>query len=150
MPVFFFPQGFLTGVLQNHARKYGIPINALDFRFEVQATSLEEIEGPEDGVVVYGLFMEGARYSEESAQIVDSLPAEMYSEMPAIHFIPQEDYQSPPEQYTCPCYKTSLRKGVLSTTGISTNFVIGVDLVCDRSPEECVLQGVAFLLNLND
>lgn len=150
MPVFFFPQGFLTGVLQNHSRKYGIPINALDFRFEVQQEPQEKIEGPEDGVVVYGFFMEGARYSKETTQIVDSLPAEMYSEMPAVHFIPQEDYVRSEDMYACPCYKTSLRQGVLSTTGISTNFVIAVDLPCERSPEECVLQGVAFLLNLND
>jgi len=150
MPVFFFPQGFLTGVLQNHARKYGIPINALDFRFEVQQEPVEKIAGPEDGVVVYGLFMEGARYDPSCSRVVDSLPAQMYSVMPAIHFIPQENYVRSEEEYACPCYKTSLRQGVLSTTGISTNFVIGVDLPSERIPEECVLQGVAFLLNLND
>ncbi|XP_013769554.1 dynein heavy chain 6, axonemal [Pundamilia nyererei] len=32
---FFFPQGFLTGVLQNHARRYSLPIDELNFRFSV-------------------------------------------------------------------------------------------------------------------
>merc|ERR1711988_638782 len=35
LPALFFPQGFLTGVLQTHARKYLISINSLKFSFRV-------------------------------------------------------------------------------------------------------------------
>ena len=31
----YFPQGFLTGVLQTHARLYKIPIDTLSFKFKV-------------------------------------------------------------------------------------------------------------------
>lgn len=35
MSGFYFPQGFLTGVLQAHARLYKIPIDTLNFRFKI-------------------------------------------------------------------------------------------------------------------
>jgi dynein heavy chain len=34
LPAFFFPQGFLTALLQNYARKYSIAIDALNFGFQ--------------------------------------------------------------------------------------------------------------------
>ncbi len=35
LPGIFFPQGFLTGTLQVHARKYDLPIDELSFEFTV-------------------------------------------------------------------------------------------------------------------
>lgn len=35
LPGFFFPQGFLTGMLQMHARKYALPIDSLSYSFKV-------------------------------------------------------------------------------------------------------------------
>ena len=52
----FFPQGFLTGVLQAHARKYRIPIDTLSFSFQVMdAYERREVEQPpDDGVYIDG------------------------------------------------------------------------------------------------
>lgn len=50
----------------------------------------------------------------------------MTETMPVIHFIPKEDFKLDPDDYSSPLYKTSLRAGVLSTTGQSTNFVLYV------------------------
>ena len=35
LPSFFFPQGFLTALLQQYARKYKKPIDVLSFAFEL-------------------------------------------------------------------------------------------------------------------
>ena len=92
---FFFPQGFLTGTLQNYARKYNLPIDELSFKYEslrlyrkqedYYNAALKEEEGlldagvPKynDGVIVHGLFMEAMRWDDVDMLIADSNPGEM-------------------------------------------------------------------------
>lgn len=42
-----------------------------------EATLDEEIDKPEDGVIVHGLFMEAMRWDDECMTVLDSLPGEM-------------------------------------------------------------------------
>jgi dynein heavy chain len=155
LPVFFFPQGFMTASLQTFARKHMEAIDGLSFEFEVLRNGLQPeliTEGPEDGVIVHGLFMEGARFDHETWKVADSQPGKMYDLLPAIYFKPAVNHKQAPNTYACPVYKTAVRKGVLSTTGMSTNFVVPVEMPINTNETEqkYILAGCAAILNLTD
>lgn len=142
----------MTGVLQTHARQYTIAIDKLAFAFEfLEAEAAEEIEeAPEDGVLIAGLYMDGARWDRESSVMADQHTKVMYDNMPVLHFKPQTSFVPDPDDYSCPLYKTSLRAGVLSTTGLSTNFVLHVAVPSKEAPAVWVARAAAMLCMLND
>jgi dynein heavy chain len=127
---FYFPQAFLTGTLQNFARKYQLPIDTVDFNYVMKKTKWEEItEGPNDGAFIRGLYLEGARFDVDTGSIEDSRPKQLYTDLCIVHLDPEQDRKEPESGvYMCPVYKTLLRAGVLSTTGHSTNFVMWLEV----------------------
>uniref|UniRef100_A0AAZ1X1F8 Dynein heavy chain C-terminal domain-containing protein n=1 Tax=Oreochromis aureus TaxID=47969 RepID=A0AAZ1X1F8_OREAU len=70
---FFFPQAFLTGTLQNYARRSGTSIDTIGFDFEVLVKSVSEItEIPDTGCYIHGPFLEGARWDNKAGQLTES------------------------------------------------------------------------------
>eukprot|EP00062_Callorhinchus_milii_P022724 gi/632980863/ref/XP_007907272.1/ PREDICTED: dynein heavy chain 3, axonemal-like [Callorhinchus milii] len=147
---FYFTQSFLTGALQNYARKYRIPIDHLSFQFHVINQDHSVIGPPVNGVYIKGLYMEGARWDRTRHVIGESLPKVLYETLPIIWLKPGEKPVFKEEcTYGCPVYKTSARRGMLSTTGHSTNYVLTIDLPSDMSPSHWVTRGVACLCQLD-
>ena len=167
---FFFAQAFITGALQNFARKYAIPIDTAEFDFRVLTpTECQDafVTKPEDGVFIHGLFLDGARWVVEDHVLGESHPRELYVSMPNVHLAPKPKDDVPvvkgiPEQYTgsytgtahvymCPVYRTSFRQGTLSTTGHSTNFVmyLRVPMSLDHLQQHWIKRGVALLTQLD-
>lgn len=89
---FYFPQGFLTAALQNHARKIKWPIEQVKFKFSV-FNIIETVKSPPlDGVYISGIFTEGFVLKEHRRNEVlmeDVGPqSAIFNPSPIIHFVP--------------------------------------------------------------
>lgn len=81
----------------------------------------------------------------------ESKPKELFIAFPVIEFTPTKiEELDNGEIYHCPCYKTTDRRGVLSTTGHSTNFILTVDLPrnSDETENHWILRGTALFTQL--
>eukprot|EP00736_Rhodelphis_marinus_P006943 Rmarinus@m.24609 len=148
---FFFPQAFLTGTLQNYARKYVLPIDTISFEFKVLNMSPEDLSArPDNGCYIHGLFLEGARWDPDIQSLADSIPKELYCAMPVIWLRPRENREAPDPStfYNAPTYKELTRKGTLSTTGHSTNYILPIEIPTKDPPEKWIKAGVALFCAL--
>jgi dynein heavy chain len=151
---FFFTQSFLTGILQNYTRKYSVPIDLLAMSFTV--IKMENVtEFPENGAYIRGFILEGARWDRVEGMLADQLPRQLTDPIPIVLITPcaqdDPDYVSAKERcYDAPVYKTSLRRGTLSTTGHSTNYVMSMQLETNKPSRFWVNRGVAVVLQLSD
>lgn len=162
---FFFPQGFMTASMQMHSRRTQIAIDNL--KFECRVTQHEttdplmkdsDIQKNDVGVNMHGVYMQGAGWDLAGCQIKESNAGELFVLMPVILLYPLvlKDFAAaqkakPKVDYDCPMYKTSERRGTLSTTGHSTNFVMYIQLAyADKDPAHWTRRGTALLCMLDD
>lgn len=89
---FSFPQAFITGTMQNYARKKKIEIDLVSFEFLFldEAIDRANLEKPELGVYIEGLFIEGAQWNYERKIIENPKPKELFSKLPVIWLKPTE------------------------------------------------------------
>ncbi|XP_017121821.1 dynein heavy chain 6, axonemal [Drosophila elegans] len=161
---FFFPQSFLTGVLQTYARRRVLPIDSLKIDFDVFEKELIQqdffemhmndmndqklygnLQESTDAVInVHGIFIEAARWDLSRGGLCDANFGELFCRMPVVRFKPCLEISSV-VRYEAPLYKTQQRSGVLSTTGHSTNFILAVLLRSHHDPEFWIMRGTALV-----
>ncbi|EFJ52773.1 dynein heavy chain 3 [Volvox carteri f. nagariensis] len=157
LPGLFFPQGFITAVLQNHARRTRVPIDHLVFDFRTLAaarpgdmfSSLPAIHMlPKPTAEVES----GPEVGRPEAPLPPPSAASATLDMSAAFTPAAAAAAAASHVYACPLYKTSVRAGGLSTTGQSTNFVIYLNLAIptDTHSDFWVMLGVAALCALDD
>jgi dynein heavy chain len=94
MPGFFFPQGFLTGVLQTYARENQIPIDKLKFEFVVSEFQAEDIvDYPE----VSKLTLFSTILTHLDGRILH------FGTVPRWSQVEQENFGRPRPRYSLPC-----------------------------------------------
>uniref|UniRef100_A0A8D2C9B8 Dynein axonemal heavy chain 14 n=1 Tax=Sus scrofa TaxID=9823 RepID=A0A8D2C9B8_PIG len=177
LPAFFFPQAFLISVLQDYGRAQGISTDALTFthhvisepidlkddefsviiqkKLNIVRRAFKGMDPTHNGVHIFGLFIEGARWNHEEKILEDSLPCEICCDFPEIHFLPTKiSTESPnaPEQteselytFECPVYQTPERSRTWTTAGLASNFLTSVYLSTKKPPSHWITLQVALL-----
>lgn len=78
-------------------------------------------------------------------------PKVLTDDLPLVWFIPiRKNDLINGNRYVCPVYKTSDRRGILSTIGHSTNYILPMLLDTNKKPSHWIYRGVAILCQLND
>lgn len=86
---FFNPSGFLTASRQEVCRQHSKDGWALDDcvnTFEVLKQEKEDVKhGPSEGIYIYGLFLDGARWDKARGALTDSEPKVRFAGLPVLH-----------------------------------------------------------------
>ena len=102
---FFFTSGFFTSVLQRYARVHEVPVDSLMFKYEITERLWlpEDISherdldinkvafhgtSPDDGVRIFGFYLDGAVWEKSSKCLQESIMDERFSSLPEVKIIP--------------------------------------------------------------
>ena len=149
---FFFTPSFTTAALQNFARGNGYAIDTVGYEMEMlDVDPGKYTSAPETGIYVHGMFLEGCAWDAEKKLLAESRPKVLFEKAPCIWLKPSllsEMREFP--HYACPVYRTAERKGVLATTGHSTNFLMMMKMPTTHGEDWWTMRGVCMLCSLSD
>lgn len=92
----YFPQGFITALLQTHARKYKISIDTLKFDFVFSDIEWDNWEGKNIGDAtkepsaawIHGLYLDCGFFDKSLGKLLNSKEGLLYPKLPYVRFIP--------------------------------------------------------------
>ncbi len=132
--------------------RHRMPIDMVGYDFQMLGTDPAAlVDPPTEGVYIHGLFLEGCGWDARARQLCESRPKVLFTPAPCMWLRPKPSEQLGKGRcYSCPLYRTAERRGVLATTGHSTNFVMFVRMPTDVEPSHWVMRGVAMLSQLSE
>ena len=96
---------------------------------------------PQEGVFVYGLYLDGAGWDRRNSRLIESTPKVLFTPLPVIHmFAINSTAPKDPKLYICPVYKKPRRTDLTYITGVVIKTV--------QSPDHWILRGVALLCDI--
>lgn len=99
-------------------------------------------EGPQEGVYIYGLYLDGCAWNAKENRLVDPEPKKLYHPLPLLYVTGVLASQKRTEnQFSCPCYTIKKRTGL--------NFIASFDLRTEEPPSKWVIRGVALLCSID-
>ncbi len=142
----FNPLSYLTAIKQTFAQKSGLELDKLNIITEPTAIDLRnQKEGfvfPKDGILVYGMHLQGARWDEENRIIDESKPREDYCVLPVINCKVEDTSKIKAEDksiYICPVYRTTKR---------DATYVCNAQFKTKSNPSKWTIAGVAVILDV--
>ena len=154
---FFNPQGMLTAMKQEVCRKHqkdAVKWILDDIMYHTEVTHYDKVESVKqqasEGCYIHGLMLEGAAWSKDQQQIVESEPKTLFVPLPVMlvsanqksdEMKVRKDVYGTQGPYDCPCYKYRSRTDRF--------FVFFVTLKCsiEKNPSFWTLRNVALLCN---
>jgi len=148
---FFNSAAFMTGTLQAFARSTGVSVDKLGFSFRILDEKEDEVTAqPESGAYVSGIFSDAWRWDSERGLMAESLPGVPYADLPVVHFLPEPYHKTPSNFHRIPMYRTTQRKGNISSLGASSNFILCVEAATDLGQNHWVMMGAAAVTSLDN
>jgi len=138
---FFNPQGFLTAMKQEVARKHsGWALDDVVSFTEVTRHEYEDLrDGPAEGVYLHGLFLDGAAWSKKENRVVDPPPKVLFSPLPVllVTAVLSKDRKHDYTTYDAPCYRMKKRTDL--------NYIFPVQIRTEEAPHKWTMRGCCIL-----
>ena len=144
------PESYISALAQTSCRRNGWPLDkSFISTYVTKYKNVDEIEGHcknDDEYYISGLYLEGAGWDFERAQLRKQDPKILFVELPIVKVVPircnEIRYKN---TFQTPVYVTCDRRNA-----VGSGFVFNTFLVTDVHPGIWTLNGVAITLNLTD
>ena len=129
------------------AREKQVPIDKVAFEFNVLniKNPVDNVYVSENSIYVYGLYLLGAKWNEQSKTLTDSKSKILYNDMPVISFeLTLKKSLNSLNTYKCPLYiSPNLHNSYCNSENLLDNYILSVNLKSNINPKVWIKRGTA-------